>query len=130
MNKLAPDDMSNLFRFFRIPTKLYERWQDYTMAHESTMGVTLAELLTQVSSQVFVPPYESLGYIDIAKDWSRTQPQMYKKKEIKQFHLKYNEKLQKEIFNIFKLTTFQNQTPEMNKEICARLDYALKLNNY
>lgn len=67
------------------------------------------------------------GYIDINQKLSVKQPQMYKNKLIKQFNLKYPDVLHEEIFNIFMLTGYKNQTPEMNKEICARLDYALKL---
>lgn len=66
------------------------------------------------------------GYVDIAQDWDRNQPQIYKNYEIKQFSLKFTPELKKEIFNIFLITDAQNNTPEMNKEICARLDYALK----
>ena len=51
---------------------------------------------------------------------------MYKHYKIKQFTLKFTPELKKEIFNIFLITDAQNNTPEMNKEICARLDYALK----
>lgn len=57
------------------------------------------------------------GYVDIAPN---------KNDGIKQFPLKFTPELKKEIFNIFLITDAQNNTPEMNKEICARLDYALK----
>ena len=132
MNKtdLTPDDISNLFLFFRIPTPLYNKWQNYAQNTKQEMKSALAELLSLTSSQLFVPPYKELGYIDITQDWERKQPKMYKEHKIKQFHLKYTKELQKEIFNIFMLTDYKNQTPEMNEEICARLDYALKLKKY
>lgn len=60
MELLTPDDMSNLFLFFRIPTPLYEKWQQYARDTQQEMKPALAELLASVSKQVLVPPYESL----------------------------------------------------------------------
>ena len=124
-NPLHPEDMSNIFRFFRIPTDLYNKWSEYANAHNLEMKPALAELLHSVQNQQIIP-YDHLNYPDIAEDWERTQPQMYKKHFIKQFHLKYPPELQKEIFRIFIDTGYKGQTVQMNKEICARLDYALK----
>ena len=128
MKELTQDDISNGFRFFRIPTDLYNQWSEYAISHKQTMKDTLAYLLKTVNKQVLVPPYEIYNYPDIAEDWERTQPKLYKTHQIKQFHLQYTQTLQAEIFNICKLTGYKNQTVEIDKEICSRLKYALKIN--
>lgn len=119
-------DMSNMFRFFRIPTPLYDDIADYALIKNYSITVAMATLLHKVRNKK-VPPYATFEFIDIAKDQYRVQPQMYKSGYIKQFNLRYPVILQKEIYDIFKQTGYKNQTIEMNKEICARLAYALEL---
>lgn len=122
----TPEDMSNLFRFFRIPTPLYDKWHNYAKQHKQNTSYALADLLHSVQN-VSLPSYEDTGYIDIAIDHHIKQPKIYKQGLIKQFHYQYPNQLKDEIFYIFKQTGYKNQTLEMNKEICTRLAYALKL---
>lgn len=122
----TPEDMSNLFRFFRIPTPLYDKWYNYAKQHKQNASYALADLLHSVQN-VSLPSYEDTGYIDIAIDHHIKQPKIYKQGLIKQFHYQYPDVLRDEIFYIFRQTGYKNQTLEMNKEICTRLAYALKL---
>jgi len=46
---LTPEDMSNLFVSFVIPTKLYSRWKTYAKDTHQTMKGALAELLHRCS---------------------------------------------------------------------------------
>lgn len=127
MNQLTPDDMSNLFRFFRVPTPLYDTWGAYAQHTKQTMKQSLADLLKSVRDLAVPLQYEDTGYIDIAINWSQTQPKILKEGLIKQFHFQYTPELHNEIFCIFQQTGYKNGTIEMNKEICTRLAYALKL---
>lgn len=127
MTDLTPDDMSNLFRFFRVPTQLYNEWSQYATTHKQTMKEALTNLLRSVRNTPNPLRYEDMNYIDIAIDWSRTQPKILKEGLIKQFHFQYTPELHNEIFYIFQQTGYKNGTIEMNKEICTRLAYALKL---
>lgn len=127
MTDLTPDDMSNLFRFFRVPTPLYDIWGAYAQRTKQTMKQSLADLLNSVRDLAIPLQYEDTGYIDISMNWSQTQPKILKEGLIKQFHFQYTPDLHNEIFYIFQQTGYKNGTIEMNKEICTRLAYALKL---
>lgn len=124
--QLTPEDMSNLFRFFRIPTDLYNKWHEYAKQRHQSTSYALADLLQSVRD-LPIPRYEDTGYIDIAIDYHLKQPKIYKQGLIRQYNYQYPDVLRDEIFYIFQQTGYKNQTLEMNKEICVRLAYALIL---
>ena len=72
---ITPDDMSNLFRFFRVPTPLYTGLMEY--ATNNNLSREEAILLHSVHN-LAIPGYSAYGLIDITQDWERTQPKMYK----------------------------------------------------
>lgn len=118
-NQLTPDDMSNLFRLFKIPKDLYNRWSTYANDTHQTMKSALAELLHTCSPGVYSHPTpDSIGW------WYKSSP------DYMEFSLKYTKPLQKEIFEIFKQTGCKNHTPEMNYEILERLHHALYRKQY
>ena len=125
--QLTPDDMSNLFRFFRIPTPLYDKWHEYAKEQHKATSYALADLLQSVRDLAIPLRYEDTGYIDIAIDHHLTAPKIYKQGLIRQYNYQYPNVLRDEIFYIFQQTGYKNGTIEMNKEICTRLAYALKL---
>ena len=120
------DDMSNLFRFFRMPTDLYEQWSRYATHTNQTLKQAMTELLHSVSN-LAVPAQSKSYFADMIANQHQVQPKAYKQHLIKQFHFKYTSELKQEIFTIFQQTGYKNGTMEMDIEICTRLDYALKI---
>lgn len=120
--QLTPDDMSNLFRLFRVPKKLYTRWSTYAKDTKQTMKGALAELLHTCSpGYYYIPKPGETGW------WYVPNP---KREDYTEFNMTYTRPLQEEIFNIFMQTGYKNQTPEMNGEIIERLNRALYLKRY
>lgn len=120
-DQLCPEDMSNLFRYFKIPKSLYSRWKDFAKSNNKSMISALAMLLHSCLPGV----YYTVSQNDY-KWWNakHTDP------DTMEFPLQYSNELQKEIFNVFMQTGYKNQTMEMNKEILERLDAALSIARY
>lgn len=58
--ELTPDDMSNFFAYFRIPTPLYVKWTTYASKNNISMKTALTNLLAKVATTTTIPAYDTL----------------------------------------------------------------------
>lgn len=58
--ELTPDDMSNFFAYFRVPTPLYVKWTSYASKNNVSMKTALTRLLTKVATTATIPAYDTL----------------------------------------------------------------------
>lgn len=58
--ELTPDDMSDFFGCFRVPTALYVKWTTYATKNNISMKTALTELLSKVATKLNIPNYDTL----------------------------------------------------------------------
>lgn len=58
--ELTPDDMSDFFAYFRVPTPLYVQWTTYASKSNMSMKTALTNLLAKVAETTTIPAYDTL----------------------------------------------------------------------
>ena len=125
MEQLTPEDMSNLFFEFNIPSKLYGKWAVYSKETKQSMNSSLTELLHSCAPGQYYDPATSSP----PRSYQHVPPHSYlhSQPHMITFSLRYTKPLREEIFNIFMQTGYKNNTNEMNNEIIKRLEKALEI---
>lgn len=113
-SQITQDDMSNLIRFFKIPTYLYDKWSLYACDHDLSMKKALTQILSCCQAGCWYEYYGEHDYNNIITT------------NVKEFMLDIPKSLQPEIYKIFIQTHYKTGSIEFNKEILTRLAIILK----